>query len=240
MIAISLVSHGHGSMVGTLVEHLLDCPEVSQIIVTLNIPESLSLPESPRVQRLQNTTPQGFGANHNAAFEYCRADYFCPINPDIQFDESPFPLLLQAIQATRAAMVAPRVVSPDGEIEDSVRHFPSLSGLLRKLFLGDKGTVDISGNAPQSVDWVAGMFMLFTSTNFRDLQGFDPRYFLYYEDVDICYRAWQKKMPVVVVPAASVIHYAQRDSHKKLRHLFWHLQSMRRYFVQCRGRNPRL
>lgn len=221
-------------MVQALLISLLACPEVTQILLTRNIPETLDLPADSRLTVIDNAQPQGFGANHNAAFQRCNQDFFCPLNPDIVLNENPFPSLLQALQETGAALVAPRVYSLAGEIEDSVRYFPTVLGLLKKLIFCDKGTVILSGQQAQVIDWVAGMFMLFDSTAFRLLQGFDPHYFLYYEDVDICYRARQKSLKVLIVPTVSVTHDAQRDSHKKLRHLRWHLQSMGRYFIQCR------
>lgn len=58
-------------MVGRLVGELLAFPEVSQIILTLNVPESVALPDDARVTVIGNAQPKGFGANHNAAFACC-------------------------------------------------------------------------------------------------------------------------------------------------------------------------
>ena len=220
MIAVSIVSHGHGEMVGGLVGQLLAFPEVAQIILTLNVPESVALPDDARVTVIDNAAPKGFGANHNAAFATCTQMFFCPLNPDIEFDGNPFPVLSAALGDKRVALVAPVVRSPDGKIEDSMRRFPTPGSLLVKALGGNDGRYVVREGQPESApEWVAGMFMLFRSRDFQDLGGFDERFFLYYEDVDICVRAWRKGMRILACPQASVIHDARRDSRRSLRHL---------------------
>lgn len=80
--------------------------------------------------------------------------------------------------------------------------------------------------------------MLFRSEDFRRLQGFDEKFFLYYEDVDICARAWKSGMKVLACPSVSVIHDAQRASRRNLQHMKWHAASMMRYFWKHAGRLP--
>lgn len=224
---------------GRLVGELLAFPEVSQIILTLNVPESVALPDDARVTVIGNAQPKGFGANHNAAFACCTQTFFCPLNPDIEFDRNPFPALSTALGDKRVALVAPLVRSPDGNIEDSMRHFPTPGSLLMKALGGSDGRYIVrEGEAEFSPEWVAGMFMLFRSRDFHDLGGFDERFFLYYEDVDICVRVWRKGMRILACPKAGVIHDARRDSRRSLRHLRWHLGSMARFLWKHRGRLP--
>lgn len=226
-------------MVESLVESLLMCPEVSQIIVTRNIPESLAFVGGDRVMLIDNTIPKGFGANHNAAFRHCSAPYFCPLNPDIALQGNPFGRLLSEIEATGASLAAPLVISPAGCIEDSMRLFPSFFSLMRKILGGADGRYPLAvGQASFHPEWVAGMFMLFRSQDFARLGGFDEDFFLYYEDVDICVRTWKQGMKITACPQVSVVHDARRDSHRSSRHLSWHLASMARYFLKHWGRLP--
>lgn len=233
MIAVSIVSHGHGAMVMRLIEQLLAFPEIGQIIVTLNIEESLKLPDDEIITIIKNKRPKGFAENHNDAFKYCREDYFCPLNPDVHFLGNPFPELLNIMVDERVGMVAPRVDSPSGLHEDSWRRFPTIWSLTRKLFgkNRDRYLVPIDGK-PFSPDWVAGMFMLFQAKSYRKVKGFDEKFFLYYEDVDICNRLWQSNIVILACPTVSIVHDARRDSHRKMKHLYWHLSSMSRYFIK--------
>lgn len=238
MISISIVSHAHGAMVVRLVSSLLEYPEVAQIIVTRNVPEVLELPADARISLIDNPVPKGFGANHNAAFKYSRQPFFCALNPDVELVANPFAQLIGLLERDKnTALVAPLVLSPSGSLEDSVRYFPTVTSLLKKIWSGADGRYSVPlGQSPFSPEWVAGMFMLFNSQNYSLLGGFDESFFLYYEDVDICARAWRAGMRIFVCPSVSVVHDARRDSHRSFRHLRWHLTSMARYFFKYWGR----
>lgn len=240
MITVSIVSHGHGSMVERLVSQLGSLPDVQKIVVTLNIPEQLAFSGSENIALVRNTSPRGFGANHNAAFQECETDFFCVLNPDVVLLEDPFPTLLAAIKRHKAAVIAPLVVTSTGKIEDSVRRFPRLMPLLGKFagFPGRDYVIEVGGHDFEP-DWVAGMFMLFPAAVFQSLQGFDEAFFLYYEDVDICARTWKRGGKVVYCPSAKIIHDAQRASHKSWRFRRWHLQSLLRYLTRYTFRPPR-
>ena len=159
--------------------------------------------------------------------------YFFVVNPDIRFDSCPFSDLLAGLNADSIGIVAPLVLAPglDGRVEDSARRFPTPLKIFGKL-LGKSKVSDYRFQlAPQAVDWVGGMFMLFERQLFAQLQGFDEAYFLYYEDVDICARASLLGLQIVVCPHVRVIHHAQRSSHRQLKYLVWHLRSMVRFFL---------
>lgn len=240
MISVSVVSHGHGNMVVALLGQLLACPEVAQVIITRNLPERTDFPADERLLLLDNPRPLGFAANHNAAFQHCTAPYFCVLNPDIELLGNPFPGLLKALQATQAALAAPLVLSSEGLTEDYARRFPTIAQLAAKLLAGgDGGRYAIQPGGPDLMpEWVAGMFMLFRAERYAALSGFDEGFRLYYEDVDLCVRAWRAGFGVLTTPSVQVIHRAQRASRRKLQYLAWHLGSMARYFIKHWGRLP--
>ena len=153
------------------------------------------------------------------------------MNPDLLIKENPFPDLLNELAVSDAAVVAPAVVAPNGFIEDSVRHFPSLMSLCKKLSGHDDGRYGFRvGEDAFSADWVAGMFMLFQARDFKCVGGFDENFFLYYEDVDICARLRDSGRNVLACPKVQVVHLAQRASRRNLRYFRWHLSSLARYF----------
>jgi len=240
-VTISIVSHAHGSMVEALMQDLADCPEVGRVILTVNVPErEFQLPPTltERTVILRNETPKGFGANHNAAFRHCDTPFFCVLNPDVRLQGNPFPALLVSLGGG-IALCAPVVLSPCGEVEDSARYFPTFRNLFAKLMgWGDGRYQPVSSDRPLEPDWLAGMFMVFSSHAYAALGGFDEGYFLYYEDVDICARLWRSGRSLQVCQRVSVIHAAQRASRRNLRHTWWHLVSMTRYFLWHGGRLP--
>lgn len=241
MIAVSIVSHGHGSMVASLARNVLSCEGVAELLVTRNIPEILSLPDDPRIRLIDNHRPKGFGANHNQAFKLSGQPFFCALNPDVSWVSNPFGQLVTILRHHPRAVVAPLVWSTDGRLEDSFRYFPTVRALLSKALSGERGRYPLGGGGDAvPVEWVAGMFMLFCRDDYARLGGFDESFFLYYEDVDICVRAWRDGLNVLVCPHVNVIHDARRQSRKSLQHMKWHLVSMARYFGKHWGRLPKV
>lgn len=206
--------------------------ECIEIIVTRNIPENHDFNPDKFIfpfRLIDNPSPKGFGANHNAAFKIATGDYFCVLNPDIRLKENPFPALIALAQQTAVGVVAPRIVNTAGLREDSARRFPTPFELLRKA-LG--GMSEVVSDAPDASapDWIAGMFMLFPRSVFEELHGFDERYFLYYEDVDLCARLALAGYKRLVCSDVTVVHDARRSSHGNLRYAAMHLQSIFRFF----------
>jgi GT2 family glycosyltransferase len=238
-VTVSIVSHRQAVLVANVLADLRAyCKTPLQVVLTLNVEESL--PFDPTqfgfpVEIIRNKIIQGFAANHNAAFAHCRSDYYCVLNPDIRLAQDPFPALIEVLADATVGVAAPRVVNAEGGIEDSARQFPTPGSILKKALLGSSVAVANRHSAGLALiypDWVAGMCMLFRSETFRALNGFDEQYFLYYEDVDLCWRLHRQGLRVALVPAAQVVHQARRDSHRKPRYLIWHLSSMLRFFIK--------
>lgn len=241
MVAVSIVSHGHGKMVSVLTAQLLECSEISRIIITKNIAEELLLPTSPIIHVIENKYPKGFGENHNSAFSEIKDDYFCPLNPDIRLLTNPFPKLIESLKKYDAELAAPMVLNELGDIEDSARYFPTIPSLIKKLFFKIEGRCKLAESRTIfHPEWIAGMFMLFKSSAYKKLNGFDDNFFLYYEDVDICVRLWKVGMRLVVDPSICVIHDARRASRNNFSHMRLHLKSMAIYFLSHCGRLPKI
>lgn len=239
MIVVSIVSHGHIQMLPFLLGQLLKFSEVEKIILTLNIPESINISDN-RIQIICNETPMGFGANHNQAFSYCESEFFCVLNPDISFDHNAFAQLLKSDLVDKIGLIAPIVKNLDGDIEDSVRKFPSPSSILYRRLFGYRDGYSYSlGDANFYAEWVGGMFMLFKSHAFKTVRGFDEAYYLYVEDVDISTRLWGAGYKVLVCPNVVVLHDARRASRRNFKHLCWHISGLLRYFYKYLGRFPK-
>lgn len=235
MITVSVVSHNNAHSVCKLLVSLENCPQITKILVTLNVPEEFpDIPEplSEKIQFLKNEVPHGFAKNHNNAFVHCVTPYFCVLNPDVQLDSDPFPVLVSQL-SEQVVLSAPCVLSHRGTIIDNARKFPSKFDLLIRLFSRKYGAYTYKfGEPPLSPDWVAGMFMLFTAKGFRDIGGFDESYFLYCEDLDLCVRLRDRGFDLRLCPQVLVVHDGVRASHKQIRHLCWHINSYLRYFTK--------
>jgi GT2 family glycosyltransferase len=231
------VSHGHGPLLAQLLADI-DRFTITQIevLLTLNIPEELRFAPSRfrfPVAVIENARPRGFGSNHNNAFRASRHPLFCVLNPDIRLPTDPFPALAQRLEKAGTGIVAPLVRNSAGQIEASARPFPTPFLILRKALLGPEPPAYGAGGPDLAPDWVGGMFMLFARETFEAVGGFDERYHLYYEDVDICARVRMAGKTVVLCPTVEVVHDARRQSHTRLRYFAWHVVSMLRFFLSA-------
>lgn len=235
-MTLSIVSHGHGSLLERLLLDLAVLPSVarSKLIVTLNLADESfdAAAFAPlRIQVIRNVEPRGFGSNHNAAFRHCETPWFAVLNPDLRIPEDPFPVLFEA--ASRwpdVALLAPRVLGPSGVPEDAVRPNLTPASLMARRLLRRREPLVVGGPARigSGFYWFAGMFMLLRAPAFRALGGFDERYFMYCEDYDLCARLYAAGYGLALEPQATVIHDAQRESHRSMKHLRWHLASLAR------------
>lgn len=234
-VTLSIVSHGQSALIRQLLDDLRKLTLVNfEVLVTVNLPEDESvfqnLPFPSKI--IRNTAPQGFGANHNCAFEQSSGQFFVVVNPDIRLPSLDMSKLLDLMQDPKVGAVAPIVHSSSGGLEDSVRRFPTVLSLARRVLLGHRVPGYKFDSKPIDVDWTAGMFVVFRRESYQAVRGFDhKRFFMYFEDVDICWRLKEKGWRVVLQPAVSVIHDAQRASHRSAKHMRWHLTSAFRYFT---------
>ena len=160
----------------------------------------------------------GFGPAVNLALEDAASPWVAAANADVEVTAGALDALLEAGERhPRAGAVAPRLVSADGSDQDSVYGFPSLATTLA-AFLGlhrlSQGAADwirFGGRrpergAPSEVDFAMGAFLLIRRASFEAVGRFDPRQWMYAEDLDICWRLRQRGEPTLFVPAAVVVH----------------------------------
>lgn len=237
---ISVISHGHGGLLRTLLRDILALPSASlaDVVVTLNLPgEQFDADEFQglRLSVVRNASPQGFGRNHNNAFKHCATEWFFVINPDLRISQDAFADTLRAaLHYPGAALLAPAVINPAGAVEDSVRENLTISSLWAR-HKAKRAAEPTPTPAASSSDipfrWFAGMFLCLRASAYRAVGGFDERFFLYCEDYDLSARLYLAGYGLAHVPEVAVVHDARRDSHRSFRHLRWHLASLMRVWL---------
>ena len=232
-VTISVVSHGHSALILLLAKQLASTPLHRNITLVITI-NSLKLDSELDIKRLElaslanvvllrNNVPMGFGANHNQAFQTCETEFFCIINPDIELTTEPFAQLLKMFVVGDIGLTYPRQIDGRNTSLDFERHLVSPLSIAQRHLFGKRYRY----NSDKPVDWVSGSFMVFRSAVFRELGGFDDRYFMYCEDVDICLRM-QLLGYKLARANVTVTHDTQRQTLKNPRHLAWHIRSLLR------------
>lgn len=227
-LVVSLVSHGHAALVQSLLEALagLSAASVSRVVLTQNLPEAD--PRAPAsgwpfvLEIHRNARPAGFGANHNRALAGAHEPFVCILNPDVALpDGDPFAELVRMAGAVGVGCTYPCQVDAMGRVQDSERALPTPVALWRRRVLGQPTRVGTP------VEWVNGACMVLPMAVWKAMGGFDERYFMYCEDVDLCLRLRLCGLVLVRVPVR-VQHAGHRASRSAWRPLWWHVRSLLR------------
>jgi hypothetical protein len=183
---------------------------------------------APGVRLLRNRDNVGFGRGVNQGVQASTGAFILIMNPDCRLTGGALTTLQAELEAhPECALVGPRVLDPDGAVQGSVRGDPDmLTGLfgrtsrLRRLLpwlpVSSRNVVAPPTLAPGarsvSVDWVSGACMLVRRDCFQAVGGFDERYFLYWEDADLCRRLRARGYQIRYVPGADVVHRVGQSS----------------------------
>jgi N-acetylglucosaminyl-diphospho-decaprenol L-rhamnosyltransferase len=160
----------------------------------------------------------GYGGGVHAAVERAIVvpDYVLIANPDVTFAPGAIDALVAAgEQEARAGALGPKILESDGTIYPSARRLPSLRtgvahALFGRIWPGNPWTVryraERETEARRDAGWLSGACLLVRGTAYHELGGFDPGYFMYFEDVDLGARLGQAGWRNVYVPEAVVTH----------------------------------
>jgi N-acetylglucosaminyl-diphospho-decaprenol L-rhamnosyltransferase len=231
-ITLSVISHGQSNLVDKLFHSLEDINFKGKVICTINNGvELFDKTYNLDLSFIFNPKPYGFGENHNNAFKICKTKYFCVVNPDVIFDTNIFNILVDNLENyNKIGVITSGSIDSYGVQQDNARDFPNIFTLFLKVF-GRHNYIKYNKNQGLiEADWVSGQFMFFNSIVYKNLDGFSPKYFMYYEDVDICKRLRLNGYKVILNSNIYIIHNAQRSSHFNIKLFFIHLQSAFKYF----------
>lgn len=178
---------------------------------------------APHARVLRNTVNVGFGRGINQGVAESRAPYILIMNPDCRLEPGALMTMRAELETRpRCAIVGPRVLDPDGSEQGSARGDPDMltglfgrTGPLRFLFPwapAARRNVVNTGRQSATVDWVSGACMLVRRAAFDEVSGFDARYFLYWEDADLCRRLRAGGYEIRYVPSATAVHQVGQSS----------------------------
>lgn len=199
----------------------------------------------PEVKIVENSKNIGFGAANNNAFNISTGEFVLCLNPDMRLVPGSLKILLDWMRVHKeVGIVSPKLVDEKGVFNEGAkpRRFPRLIdqvAILLKLphlfphVLDSYLYKNFDSNKEQEVDSVRGSFML-TRRAFLDKLGwaFDPRYFIWFEDVDICREAWRNGYKVMYTPIISCVDYVGQTFKRlpSLQKQKWFTASMAKYF----------
>ncbi|MBS1839087.1 MAG: glycosyltransferase family 2 protein [Actinobacteria bacterium] len=180
--------------------------------------------QHPDVLVVERRTNAGFGSSHNLAAAHARGRYLLVLNPDTEVAPGAIDAMVdfadaKAAEGTPIGVVAPMLLNPDGTDQMTARSFPTASAGIfgrrspltrwfpnnpwsRRFLRADQ----VDRSRPWTVDWVSGAAMLVPRDLFESLGGFDPEFFMHFEDAELCARVGAMGREVWCVPQARIVH----------------------------------
>jgi hypothetical protein len=227
---------------------LADDPGGMEVIVVDNASSDESpqmvRDEFPAVQVIANTENYGFGKACNQGMKVARGEFVVLINPDSEVRKGAFTALLEYGRANPdIGIFGLKVLNCDGSLQYSCRHFPTLqAGIFRNTILGhffpqntyltDYLMTTWDHGEPRDVDWVSGCAMVLRREFIDRVGGFDERFFMYCEDVDLGYRAHENGWRVTYFPYAVVVHARAKSSDKNANPMIIEFHKSMYYFFK--------
>jgi N-acetylglucosaminyl-diphospho-decaprenol L-rhamnosyltransferase len=186
----------------------------------------------------------GFGAANNAGLERVHEPITALVNPDVELLDDGLARLAE-LAASHAALEVPRLLNPDGSVQDSAHPVPGtpeafvpallprplLPGALRRRYEPWRS------DEPRPVGWALAACMAARTELLRRLGPFDPGAFLFYEDMELCLRARDRGVPTMLRPEIRVRHLGGTSTERALGSRALELHARRRREVMAsRGR----
>jgi len=190
------------------------------------------------VEVVENDSNKGFGSGHNTVLPLLESDYHLIVNPDIVVESDVVSELASFLDNnSEVGIVTPKILNLDSSDQELPKRQPVVAALIGRRIL--KKTLskqveyyqmkDTDLTKTVDIEFATGCFFMIRTDLFKQLKGFDTRFFLYYEDIDLSRRVLEL-MRVVYMPSSYVFHAWERSSAHKFRYFVILVQGMFKYF----------
>lgn len=183
----------------------------------------------PQVRLIENSENVGFARGNNLGMKKARGKYILLLNSDTKVIGVALEKLVLFLDShPKVAVASPRLVYPDLSDQGAARTFPTpinafygRRSLLTRFFPNNRFSKKYlvsrmhTTNVPFEVDWVSGACLMVRKNVIEEIGPLDEKFFMYWEDVDLCFRIKQKGWKVICDPEAIVIHYEGKSTRRK-------------------------
>ena len=180
----------------------------------------------------------GFGKGHNKVLDIIDSEYHAIVNPDILFCEDTFTKIVEWMDLNKdVGMTIPLIIDEQGNRQQVYRKELTVFDMFNRMVLKEAFKKRAKQHSLQNMDYTKpfevpfgqGSFLVIRTDLYKQIKGFDDRFFMYVEDADLCKRVNQISK-LMYYPDTKVIHKWEKGSHKNKTLLKYHIQSMIYYF----------
>ncbi len=166
----------------------------------------------PWVKLIANRQNLGFAKANNQAVEFATGDYIYFLNPDTEIKEGAFSAIIEFMVVNpEVGLAGTRILNPDGSPQSSVE----------TRYPGERHSRGELSGLRGDIAWVLGASMIIRRSVFRDIGGFDERFFMYGEDLDLCAAVRMAGWKIGFIPNAVVVHWGGASERNTLPIEIW-------------------
>lgn len=189
-------------------------PKNSEVILIDNnsIDETVKIIKSSgkNIRLIENKKNIGFAKACNQGVKLATGEYIFFLNPDTEIlDDAVNKLLLYLKKDSKIGLISPKLITNNGSVQPSIRNLPTLIGVIKEYYLNQENSYQQyvpKNQEALAVEVVYGAAIMLPKKVFVEIEGFNERYFLYYEDIDLCKKVSNLGLKIVYLPRAKIKH----------------------------------
>lgn len=176
-----------------------------------------SLGKLKHINLIKNNDNYGFSKGNNIGARKAKGNYILFLNSDTQVQDSGFLKMVDFMENNpKVGILGGKLLNTDGSVQKSAGNFYNILNLLFMLFVVERiGMIRKAPNKPEKVDWVSGASFMIRIDLFKKLSGFDEHFFMYEEDMELCYRAKKLGFDTYFYPDLNLIHKELGSSNRE-------------------------
>lgn len=214
-VSIIIVTYNSDSYIGECLRSIKKETQVAhEIVIVDNNSSDKTVDEISKTgidtKLLLKQQNLGFAKANNFGVDMSSGNYLMFLNSDTVILDEAIDKLYQFLKDNKdVGIIAPKLLRFDNTVQSSVRRLPTLIGVIKEYYLGLKNSYEAyipKGNEPTEVEGVVAAAIMVRSEEFKSIGGFDEKYFMYYEDLDLCKKVRERKLKVIFLPNATIKH----------------------------------
>jgi GT2 family glycosyltransferase len=240
IISFIIVNHKSEQLLKRCIESIFEhAPLPSyEIIVVNNDNSSLVNPfdNNPCIKIINASENRGFASACNLGAKEATGEVLFFLNADTEFLTSNVECVVQKLNDPMIGIVAPKLILPNGKSQSwSVGYDITLWDTIKNNFGCIKSRHLWETAATTDVDWVSGAAFAISKKFFTECNGFDEKFFMYFEDVDLCKRVRRLNKKIMLLPELRVLHIGGQSQSSTQKQKFYYYESQDYYFKKHFG-----
>ncbi len=189
-----------------------------------------------KIRIIKNRENIGFAAANNQGAKMARGKYLFFLNSDTIITDNILAPLFKILEENKSTgILAPRLLNSDKSLQDkSYGAYPRLMDLILSHFI-KKEKIPSERTNSFEVDWLSGAALIIRHELFKRIGGWDNKFFMYFEDVDLCRRTKDANYKIIIAPSVSLIHLSGKSLSKNNKRKYYYYASQNYYFKKHYG-----